>query len=80
MRLFNFLFKGLRGKLPLTYTLVTVLALFALEIILLFSGLIFTDLVNPSYPSMLAMSPPLGTGCTFRSAARTGSVRVANLA
>ena len=48
MRFFNFLFKGLRGKLTLTYTLVTVLALFALEIILLFSGLIFTDLVNPS--------------------------------
>ncbi len=37
MRLINFLFKGLKGKLTLTYTLVTVLALMALEAILFIS-------------------------------------------
>lgn len=37
MRVINFFFKGLKGKLTLTYTLVTVLALMALEAILFIS-------------------------------------------
>jgi NarL family two-component system sensor histidine kinase LiaS len=44
--LFNFFFKGLRGKLILTYTLVTVLALMALEVIILMCGVAFSRLGN----------------------------------
>lgn len=47
MKLYNFFFKGLRGKLILTYTLVTVLALLALETILLIAGMVYTGLANP---------------------------------
>lgn len=42
--MFKFLFKGLRGRLTLTYTLVTVLALMALEVVLFFSFAAFTGL------------------------------------
>lgn len=41
-------FKSLRWKLILTYTLVTVLALFALEIILFIGGMIYSGFANPS--------------------------------
>lgn len=46
MKVYSFLFKGLRGKLILTYTLVTVLALMALESILIFFGFAFSGLTN----------------------------------
>jgi NarL family two-component system sensor histidine kinase LiaS len=41
-------FKSLRWKLILTYTLVTVLALLALEVILFVGGVVYTGLANPS--------------------------------
>lgn len=44
MKLFNFFFKGLRGRLTLTYTMVTVLALMALEVVLFFSFAAFTGM------------------------------------
>lgn len=44
MRFFRFIFKGLRGRLTLTYTLVTVLALMTLEAILFISVAAYTQL------------------------------------
>ena len=42
MKIFDFFFKGLRGRLTLTYTLVTVLALMALEVVLFIVWAAFT--------------------------------------
>jgi len=44
MKFFRFLFKGLRGRLTLTYTLVTVLALMTLEAILFVSAAAYTQI------------------------------------
>ena len=44
MRFFRFLFKGLRGRLTLTYTLVTVLALMTLEAILFIGAAAYTQI------------------------------------
>ncbi len=46
MRFFRFLFKGLRGRLTLTYTLVTVLALMALEAILFISATAYSQVTD----------------------------------
>ncbi len=46
MKFFKSLFKGLQGKLTLTYTLVTVMALMALEIVLLFSAAAYSEVTN----------------------------------
>jgi two-component system, NarL family, sensor histidine kinase LiaS len=52
-RLLSF-FRGLRGKLTLTYTLVTVLALLALEILLLAAALLLSSLLNDDKRSYLS--------------------------
>lgn len=46
MKLLRFLFKGLRGKLTLTYTLVTVLALMALETVLMIAMAAYSEATN----------------------------------